>query len=396
MTGLAVADLALSGLRVLDFSQGIAGPYCAAILRQQGAEVVKVEPRDGDWARHTSLKRGEFTAVLMAYNAGKPSLAIDAATAAGRAALHRMADGADIVVQNFRPGVMDRLGLGYEALSKSNPKLVYVSISGFGASGPLAALPATDNVAQAMSGMMHANCDAEGQPRKIGLYVADIAVAMYAAQLACSALYRRATTGRGQHVQLNMLESCAAFQASAIVESQLACGMDIPRTATAPSGIFATADGRLTLATLDNAMFERLCQVIGRPQWPRDPRLATNALRLRQSDWLHREVAECLALKSSAHWIEQFSSRKILHAPVFDYAAMLADASLQSVLGFDEVHADGVGSLRLPRHPSMSGSGENLRAPAIGEDSRVVLARHGFTDEEIQDLIDAGVVHQAA
>lgn len=186
----AVDDLPFSGLRILDISQGIAGPYCAHILWQQGADVIKVDPPAGDWGRHVGVVRGEHSALSIAYNAGKRGVCIDAATDAGKALLFDLALRADIVVQNFRPQVAERLGVGYAALSARNPALVYVSISGYGAHGPYADHPASDSVMQADSGLMHTNRMADGSPRRIGMLLADAATGLYAAQAAAAALCR--------------------------------------------------------------------------------------------------------------------------------------------------------------------------------------------------------------
>lgn len=398
MTNNNVAtDLPLVGVRVLDFSQGIAGPYCASILQQQGAEVIKVEPPGGDWARATSHVRDGFTAVVLAYNAGKPSLAVDASHAAGQAALRRMASGVDVVVQNFRPGVMDRLGLGYGALATSNPRLVYVSISGFGTQGELARRPATDNVLQAMSGMMFANRDAQGQPQKIGLYVADIAVAMYASQLACAALFACARSGRGRHVELSMLEACAAFQASAILDSRFAQGGPPPRTSTAPSGVFATQDGFISLATLDNAMFRRLSEVLGLPEWMEDARFGSNAARLQHAQVLNAQVAGLLVAQTSAAWQARLTHADILHAPVLDYPQLLANPELRTAMVFDEVHMPGVAEpFPRARHPGVSGPVQALQARRVGEDSVDVLTRCGFSAAEIGELVASGALRVAS
>ncbi len=211
---VAADEPLLAGLRVLDLGQGIAGPYCAAILQQQGAQVVKVEPPQGDWARKMGLSHEGFSAVVLAYNAGKSGLCIDAGTAAGQAVLARMAAQVDVVIQNFRAGVADRLNIGYAALSAVNPRLIYASISGFGPDGPLAQLPATDTVMQAVGGLMWGNRDAAGQPRRVGVYLADLATAMYAAQAISAALYRRGITGRGRHIELSLFEACCALQAT--------------------------------------------------------------------------------------------------------------------------------------------------------------------------------------
>ena len=186
------ADLPYAGLRVLDISQGIAGPYCAHVLWQQGAHVLKVEPPAGDWIRFVGVTKGDHNALAIQYNAGKQALALDARTDAGKKILRGLASQADVIVQNFRPGVAERLGVGYKDLSLEKPDLVYVSISGYGPDGPYADAPATDSVMQADSGLMFSNQDESGMPRRVGLLAADVMTGLYASQGAATALYQRA------------------------------------------------------------------------------------------------------------------------------------------------------------------------------------------------------------
>ena len=204
--------LPYTGLRVLDISQGIAGPYCAHILWQQGADVIKVEPPAGDWIRHVGVTKGGHSAYGIQHSAGKKALALDARTEEGKNILFDMAMQADVIVQNFRPGVAQRLGVGYETLSSLKPDLVYVSISGYGPDGPYADAPATDSVMQSDSGLMFSNQDEHGTPRRIGLLAADVMTGLYAAQGAATALYQRLARKQGTHVEVSLFEACASFQ----------------------------------------------------------------------------------------------------------------------------------------------------------------------------------------
>lgn len=190
----------LAHYRVLDLSQGVAGPYCTHLLSRQGAEVIKVDPPEGDWARHVGISRNGHSSLSATYNAGKRSIAIDARQAQGRALLLRLAREADIVVQNFRPQVVQRMGVDYDSLRAAGLDPVYVSISGYGPTGPYADRPATDSVMQADTGLMTSNRDAQGQPQRVGLLLADIAAGVYAAQACTAALLGKARSGRGRHV----------------------------------------------------------------------------------------------------------------------------------------------------------------------------------------------------
>lgn len=384
-------DALLTGVRVLDLGQGIAGPYCTSILQQQGADVIKVEPPQGDWARKMGLHREGFSAVVLAYNAGKSGLCVDATQAAGQAVLARIAAGCDVVVQNFRAGVAERLRLGYDALSVGNPRLVYLSISGFGSEGEWAARPATDNVLQAMSGLMHANRTENGTPQRMGLYLADLATAIYGAQMVCAALLRRAATGRGRHLQLSLLEACCALQASNIADVAFAQDASLPRTATAPSGVFAVRDGHLTLATLDDAMFQRLCVALQMEREAVDARFGSNADRLSQAAVLNPRVAARLAGENLASAEAKLRSADVLFAPVLDYRALVAHPQVVRAGLFGVVQSAGMPDLPLARVPG-GNAPSVLSAPRVGEHSLCVLERFGFTQNEVVALQASRVV----
>jgi crotonobetainyl-CoA:carnitine CoA-transferase CaiB-like acyl-CoA transferase len=231
-----------AGLRVLDVSQGLAGPYCAGLLGMQGASVIKVEPPDGDWIRNAGSGREGMTSLAVMGNPGKRSACIDATKPEGKALILRMARTADVFVQNFRPGVIERLGLGYETLAADHPALVYVSISGFGASGPEVRKAATDSVLQAFTGMANINRDIDGTPRRIPFLIPDTVTGVYAAQAVGAALFARATTGQGRHVEVSLMDACAALQAAPILDAALSDGRPVAPI-TVPSGIFRTRDG---------------------------------------------------------------------------------------------------------------------------------------------------------
>lgn len=376
----------LQGLRVLDLSQGIAGPYCGDILQQQGAEVIKVEPPAGDWARHMGSTRNGFSAVVLAYNAGKSGLCVDASGEAGRNVLQRLARQVDVVIQNFRPGVVERLGLDYSTLARHNQRLVYVSISGFGASGPLVDAPATDSVMQAMSGMMHANRHASGQPQKVGLYLADIAAALYASQLVSAALYRRSLSGRGRHLELSLLEACAALQASNIVDAVFSGGAPAS-AATAPSGVFAVSDGFITLSTLNNGMFSRLCEVLDAGYLAADERFSSNKLRLTHADGLNEAVARILKCQPLSFWLPKLQAVDVLHAEVSTYEGLLVNPQVRHAGIFSQVDVDGLPPLPRARQPGCATGDRKAGVPRLGEHTEEVLARYGFAPEEIVALM---------
>jgi crotonobetainyl-CoA:carnitine CoA-transferase CaiB-like acyl-CoA transferase len=270
-----------------------------------------------------------------------------------------------------------------------------VSISGYGPDGPYANAPASDSVMQADSGLMFANQTAAGEPRRIGLLMADIATALYAVQAASAALYQQARSGRGQHVQLNLLQACAALQVNDI----LAYGISGQREAvavSAPNGVFDTADARLSVLALNNDQFARLCRALERPDWLADPALSTNAGRMAQRERLHREMAEQLALHPAAHWVERLAREDVLHARVRDYDGLAAHPQAAHLGLLEALAQPGGRPLPFARAPVTPSPRPLTAAPVIGQHTVDVLTEWGVARSEINAMLDAGVLRQAA
>ncbi|MFT4100066.1 MAG: CoA transferase [Burkholderiaceae bacterium] len=403
--------LPFEGLRVLDVSQGIAGPYCAQVLWQQGADVIKVEPPTGDWGRSIGIPRGQLSALSAAYNGGKRALALDASTPAGKALLLELALQADVLVQNYRPGVAERLGIGAQALLASKPSLVYVSVSGYGPDGPYAKLAATDSVLQADSGLMHSNRDlATGQPRKVGLLLADVATGLYAAQAASASLYRQARGGPGGHVQVSLFDSSIAFQAFNLSDFNLA--PDAPASVvSAPNGTFHARDGYMNMAVLNDTQFAGLCTALAQPQWRDDPRFATAAARLAHAATINGLVAEVLATGDREHWVARLREQDILHSVVRDYRDLYAHPQAIAQQTFQTLRHpaqpapaedgrvaadDRVFELRLPGMPDRGTRRPLAPSPAIGEHSVAILREAGLDAARIDRLLADKVVVQRA
>ncbi|TSA12170.1 MAG: CoA transferase [Betaproteobacteria bacterium] len=384
-----------AGLNILDLSQGIAGPYCAALLGQQGAKVIKVEPPAGDWIRLMGGGKEGMSALAVVNNLGKRSICIDATQTEGRALILAMAQRADVLVENFRPGVMTKLGLDYAKLAASNPRIIYLSISGFGESGPYAHKPATDSVLQAMAGMALANRDAAGQPRRFSIMVPDTATALYAAQCVGAALYARDAqpnrSGRGRHVQVSLAECCAAFQAGPILDDFLFAGEFKPPI-TVPAGVFATRDGHVVLATLRETMWQGLCRALEREEWLAEPRFATAALRARVGEEINRQVAAVIAGRDTSVWAALFDQHDVLFAPVQGYAALREDPQMRHMGYFGETDQTPYGKLPLPRTPGSVRSGTLPSAPRAGEHTREILREFGYSAEDIDAMTRSGVV----
>jgi CoA:oxalate CoA-transferase len=296
-------DRPLSDIRVLDFTRVLAGPYCTALLADLGAEVIKVEPPGGDDYRHIGPFVGGESALFLAVNRGKRSIVLDLADSEDLRVANALARNADVVVENFRPGVADKLGIGWEALSAQKPSLIYASISGFGQTGPFSSRPAYDIVVQALSGIMAVTGDPQGPPTLIGESIADVVAALFGSWAIMAALVERGRTGKGRRVDVAMLDAMIAMQ-PLVVARYLASGVAPTRVGnrhplSAPFGAFRGSDRPFVLAVLNEKLFATMAAIIGKPGVAQDPRFATDALRSANEPAL-REIIEEWSLRRSA------------------------------------------------------------------------------------------------
>ena len=380
-------------LRVLDLSQGIAGPYCAQILATQGADVIKVEPPSGDWGRFVGRTWADHSALSLHYNQGKRGLAVDAKSKDGQQLLRDLANHCDVIIQNFRPGVVQRLGLDYESLAIERPTLVYLSISGYGPDGPYADRPASDSVMQADSGLMFMNRSPDNQPQRVGMLIADAVTGLYAAQSVSAALYHRLRNGEGCHVQTSLFESCLALQGMNLLEHAM-IGSQPVGAVSAPNGVFATSDGQITLLSLNDEHFKRIAKALDKPQWLEDDRFSSNALRLANKHVLHNEIDDILKRNSSDHWLDRLKEHDVLHAAVNDYDALVSHPQTQH-LGLMHAQAiEGVGRYQTVDFPAAIFGHTSMAAPRIGEHSLSVLSDFGFAADRIDRLLQDGVIAQ--
>lgn len=393
--GVRQAALPFAGLRVLDVSQGISGPYCAHVLWQQGADVIKVEPPAGDWARGVGVLREGASSLSVAFNGGKRGVCVDATRPEGRAVLARLAVRADVVIENFRPGVAKRLGLDADAMRAARPDLVFVSISGYGDHGPYAGAPATDSVVQADAGLMYSNRGSDS-PRKIGIYLADMNSGLYAAQAVAAALYRRATGGGGEHVEVNLMETCAATLVCNFVEYSMEPGNEgkpvVPPSA--PNGTYEAADGSVNLVTLNNEQFARVCLALEQPGWADEPRFATAASRLEHRRELNAMVADIIRGMPVAHWVQRFKEHDLLHAPVRSYSQCIDHPQARHLGTFQTLEQPGIGTVAFAGIPVQSMRRPVVASPIIGEHTEAVLRDAGFAHAELEALLREGVVQQ--
>lgn len=388
--------LPYAGIRVIDMSQGIAGPSCGSLLARQGADVIKIEPPNGDWGRLMGRGENGLTAISIGTNAGKRALCVDASGPQGQALLRRLIDSADVLLDSFRPGVMASLGLGYEALAARNPGLVHLSITGYGSSGPYREKPGSDSVLQALSGMMAMNAGEDGAPRRIGMLMIDAASGVYAAQSVGAALVGRSVTGQGARVEVSLLEVAASLQTIPILDHYM--GRGEPRVpVTVPSGTFATLDGFINVVTLRNEMFFRLGNALGHPEWTTRKAWSTNEKRLKHAVAINAEIRAALATRETAYWVERLAAHDVLCAAVNGYEDFVEDEQVRhaGVFRWWQAGSDSGAPLPVAGVPGVPGGGELGRVPRHAEHSREVLRDWCIPEAEIEALLAQGVVQQA-
>ena len=383
-----------AGLKVLDLSQGIAGPYCGMLLAQYGAQVTKVEPFAGDWGRALGKQVGSHSAIDLTANRGKRSIALDLKLPAGRALLARMAASCDVLIENFRPGVMDRLGVGYAAVQSANPRVLYLSVSGFGQDGPARNLPASDTVAQAFAGMMMANRDSAGTPRPTGFLSADYTTALYAFQALAAALAARPFEAQGRHIDVSLMHATGAFMAMKLIEERLEGG-PAPKL-NAPAGSYRTSDGWIAITLTKEAHFPTICNALGVPKLVGDPRFVDFARRSANLAALLPLLQEPLLARSTAQWLAVFQAADVLASGIHDFASWPLDPQVLATGVVVEAAPDGVTSVpwvRVPGALHPAAGDARLHWPDVGEHSATVLRdMFGMDEAQIAQLRADGVL----
>lgn len=386
-------DKPYAGLKVVDLSQGLAGPYAAMLLRQYGAEVYKVEPPIGDWARHLGLVHGDQTPISIAGNFGKRSIALDLKTEQGKEVLTRLVVGADVFLESFRPGVIGRLGFGYEALAAENPRLIYVSISGFGQTGPLVKRPVTDTVMQAFSGWMAENKGNDGAPHRSGVFITDMATGLYTFQAIATSLFARQGQEQGRFLDCSLLRSAAALQGLNIIRAHLEG--ESPQPPAVPSGTYPARDGYLNVTALTDENFQALCEVLERPECKDDPRFATQQARFEHKAELEAMLCEVLAGRTCAEWSERLLAAEVLHEQVNSYRDWLENPQVtetDAVLWATDARAGRIPIPRIPGTAPLSADDPAAAAPMLGQHSEEILAELGYGPAEIGELTARKVV----
>lgn len=390
---------ALTGVRVLDLTQVMAGPFCAMQLCDMGADVIKVEPTGGDptrsWGERGQLDTPAFNAV----NRGKRSMVVDLKHTEGRALVQQLASGVDVLIENYRPGVMTGFGLDYPTLHVQHPGLIYASISGYGQTGPSSRKGGFDLVAQGVSGIMSVTGEPDGAPTKTGIPVTDLGAGLFALSGILAALYRRTQTGEGQLIDTSLVEAGVALSVWEAAEF-FSTGVS-PRPfgsahrTSAPYQAIRCADGYLTIGAANDRLFERLCALLEHPEWVSETKFATNAMRVRHHDELAEQIEAITSRQSGAVWLQRFEDAGIPCGPINTYAEVFADEQMIAREMMVETEHPALGSIRTLGTPiklSETPLDPRRPAPTLGQHTDEVLADAGLSPEAIAALRASGAV----
>ena len=378
-----LSTTALDGMRVLDFTRVLAGPYCTVLLGDLGAEIIKIEnPEGGDDTRGFNVSPTlEFSTYFLAVNRNKKSIAIDIRTEAGGEAIRALAAKADIVVENYRTGVMDRYGIGYEDLSAINPRIIFASVSAYGREGPLKDRPGYDPIVQAESGFMSLTGEPDGEPMRTGVSIADMFTGMFAAQAITAALYVRDKIGRGQRIDVplydatvNMLHhASSAYLIDEVVTGRYGNGNILAQ----PVGLFMAGDGPIMIAMPNNRLFKRFCEeVLERPEIMDDPRFADNSARVAHRDELIGELNAVFGKDTRANWIAKMAAAGIPAGEVRDVGQALASEETRAremIVDHRHPRLGMVPGIRSPMTLSETPVRDPVAAPDLGADTEEVL-----------------------
>ena len=394
----------LEGIKVLDLSRVLAGPWCTQLLADLGAEVIKIErPGAGDDTRHWGPPwhgEGEdrVAAYFLSCNRGKKSAAIDFAQAEGAALVRKLALDADVVVENFKVGGLNKFGLDAESLRAANPRLIYASITGFGQDGPYADRAGYDYIIQGMGGLMSITGLPDGVPgggpMRVGVAVVDLFTGLYTCVAILSALYAREKTGEGTHIDMALFDTQLAMLANQ-ASNALVSGKDPPRQGNThpnivPYQVFDAADQSIIIAVGNDRQFARLAEICGHPEWTRDERFASNAARVANREGIVRLVSEAIARKTAAEWLEQLETAGIAAGPINHISQALSDVQAQHRRMVRTI--SGVPTVGSPLRFDGERADSDLPPPALGQHTAEVVKGLGLHETDIERLTAAGVI----
>lgn len=390
----------LRGLTVVDFTQIGAGPTCTMFLSDLGANVIKIEPPGGDTGRKLGPPwyRG-YSPVFVAFNRGKRSICINLKSEQGRAVAFDLAARADVVVESFRPGVMDRLGLGYGALKAKDERLIYCSISAYGQSGPYAGRAGVDGILQAASGLMELIGSEGTEPCKVQAPIVDVTTGYIGTIGVLAALADRERTGQGAHLDVSLFASAVALQQSAITtflgEGKQPDKIGSAAPYSAPNEAFQANDGWIMLAAYTRDLWPRLCRILGLDDLAEDPRFATSSDRVLNRHEMRKLLAPAFRRESCAYWLERLEANDILSIKVADYNDLLRNPQLDHLGMIAEARHAAGGTFRMPAFPINSAEQSPAKAaslPDLGEHTREILEESGYSAGQIDAFLSCGVV----
>jgi crotonobetainyl-CoA:carnitine CoA-transferase CaiB-like acyl-CoA transferase len=388
----------LDGIRIIDLTAVISGPLATMMLADQGAEVIKVEnPAGGDFTRSAANRQGGVSASFLNNNRNKKSVALNLKEPHGREALLKLVATADVLIQNFRPGVIEKMGLGEDELRKVAPDLIMVSISGFGDTGPYAQRPVYDPLIQALSGLATVQAGAdERRPQLVRTILPDKITGVTAAQAITAALFARERTGESQHVRLSMLDATVAFLWSSDMGSQTFVHGELPQqeAASFQDLIYETTTGYIAIAVQNDREWQAIIRALDRPEWAEDPRFLTAELRQQNIDARLDLIQSVIQTDSAEHWLARLEAHQVPCAPVLTRTEMLAHPQVQAndlLRHHDHPQAGTVRQTRAPARFSGYPEQPGQSAPGLGQNTSELLAECGYSGQDIQQMIDSGV-----
>ena len=391
----------LSGMVTLDLTQILAGPMCTMVLADMGADVIKVEkPNGGDDNRRMGppfIK--DWSAGFLAVNRNKRSLALDLRNDAGRSVFRRLVEDADVVVENFRPGVMERLGLGYAELAAIKPSLIYCTISGFGSTGPARNRGGFDLVAQGVSGLMSITGHPNSPPAKVGVPVTDLTAGLFAANGIMAAYIHALKTGQGQMVDTSLMEAGVAYtvweSSVYFAEGEIPGPLGSAHRVSAPYQALRTRDGYLNLGAATQPTWEQLCRAIGREDLMEDERFHAPWDRKAREEELADLLEETFSTEDTEHWLELLDGAGVVAGPIYNMEQVYRDPQVlarEMLVDTEDPELGTIHNIGVPVKLSATPGSIRRRGPALGEHSGEILLEHGFTQGEVDELLNAGVI----